>query len=150
LRAAWAKLGTSQAPPRIALELNRALVSLSTSVQGRDRNGAGTAAIDVGQSALDLELRYRTPIAIDRGRFGLWTRQVLMDAAAKDTGAVRGDVSVLEWIRDRIASSLGDVDRTRLDTELTELRARATDEEFGGAAAAAAHLRRTVSAAQLR
>jgi hypothetical protein len=145
LKAAWADLRKESLPPRIALELNRALENLSASVGSRDRNRAAAAAIDVEQSALDLELRYRPPVEIDRARFGLWAEQVLVDAAARDTGGVRGDVSVLEWIRDRVVSSLGEVDRTRLDTELTELRADATDENFRGATAVANRLQRVVS-----
>ena len=37
------------------------------------RERAGTAAIDVAQSTLDLELRYRPPAEIDLARFDLWT-----------------------------------------------------------------------------
>ncbi|MBA3370456.1 MAG: hypothetical protein H0T96_03265, partial [Thermoleophilaceae bacterium] len=41
----------------------------SSAIDKRDRPRAGTAAIDVAQSALDLELRYRPPAEIDLGRF---------------------------------------------------------------------------------
>jgi hypothetical protein len=65
-------------------------------VDARDDHEAATAAIDVGQAALDLELRYRDPDEIDLARFNLWARQTEVDAAAKRLGAISGDVATLE------------------------------------------------------
>ena len=90
----------------------------------------------------------KTAIAV-RDRFVLWRRQVEVDAAASDAGAVRGDLSALEWIRDRFAFGLGPLEGTRLDTDLTELRALATDGDFGGVERATARLRGTVERASL-
>ena len=102
--------------------MTRALKALSSAIAKRDRARAGTAAIDVAQSALDLELRYRPPAEVDLGRFELWANQVLVDAAAGDVGGVRGDVTTMEWIRDRFAHTLDAADLTAIDAHLVALR----------------------------
>jgi hypothetical protein len=107
------------------------------------------ALASLARTVLGLELRYRSPASVDRDRFALWTRQAEVDAAAADRGAVHGDVSALEWIRDRFAPALGPLDRTRLDTELTELRALATDRSFGEIVREAARLRHALGRAAL-
>jgi hypothetical protein len=68
----------------------------------RERGGSGGAAgkargaaVGVALAALDLRLQYRRPAAIDRARFHLWARQVLVDAAARDLPAVSGDVATV-------------------------------------------------------
>jgi len=58
--------------------MDRALKALNAAIAGRDKTRAGTAAVDVAQSALDLELRYRPPSEIDLGRFEL-ANQVLVE-----------------------------------------------------------------------
>lgn len=97
---------------------------------------ARQAAIDVLQSTLDLELRYRPPSAVNRERFVLWTRQLLLDADAGDLAGVTGDVATLEWIRDRIIHTLDGAGRTEIDTRLRDLRAAA---DAGNLPAAADH-----------
>ena len=125
-------------------EMSRTLRELARAVSARDRAASGTAAVDVSRSALDLQLRFRQPVEVDRERFLLWTRQVEVDAAAGDVGGVRGDVSGLEWIRDRFAHSLAPLTRTSVDTHLTALRAKAAEEELAAASAEAGRLRRAL------
>jgi hypothetical protein len=74
-------------------------------------------------------------------RLDLWLRQLLVDARAQDAGAVMGDVSTAEWIRDRVVRALGPVQLARADTFLGELRANAGDDDFEAAAATADELR---------
>jgi hypothetical protein len=102
--------------------MDRALKALGAAIDAHDRVAAGTAAIDVAQSSLDLELRYRPPTEIDRARFELWTRQILVDGAAGDMGGVNGDVATLDWVRDRFAPTVQAVDLTRIDAHLEVLR----------------------------
>jgi hypothetical protein len=59
--------------------------------------------------------------------------------------AVKGDVAVLEWIRDRVAHTLDAVDRTRIDTRLVRLRANVSDARFAAATRSAADLRRLLA-----
>ena len=149
LKRSWSAATKRPLPPRIAAEMDLAVRELSRAVGARNSSAAGTAAIAVLRAALDLELRYRSPVSVDRDRFVLWTRQVEIDAGASDRGGVHGDVSALEWIRDRFALGLSALDRTRLDTELTQLRALATDGSFRDVAHEAVRLRDAVVQAAL-
>jgi hypothetical protein len=140
---AWVAYQREQVPPRLAAEMKRALAALSSAVRKRDRARAGTAAIDVAQSALDLELRYRPPAEIDLGRFGLWANQLLVDAAAGDVGGVRGDVTTMEWIRDRFARTIEPAELTAIDAHLIALRETVANEgeDLKAAKAEASELR---------
>jgi hypothetical protein len=145
LASAWATVRAGQLPARIAGEMTRALATLEAAVGRHQRARAGTAAVDVARSALDLELRYRPPAEIDRERFALWARRILVDAAARDRGGVVSDVTTLDWILLRIERTLDPIDRTRVFTQLTELRTKATDGDLRGAAAEAGRLGRTLA-----
>jgi len=141
---AWVAYRREQVPPRLAAEMNRALKALSSAIGKRDRTRAGSAAVDVAQSALDFELRYRPPAEIDLGRFELWANQILVDAAAGDVGGVRSDVTTMEWIRDRFAGTIDPADLTALDAHLVALRETVANEteDLKTAAAEARKLRR--------
>ena len=124
---AWAAYRRGSVPPRLAAEMNRALRTLLAAIGARAPARAGSAAIDVGQSTLDLELRYRPPAEVDLRRFKLWAEQVLVDAAAGDVGGVRGDVTTMEWIRDRFAARLRPANLTAVDAHLARLRESVAD-----------------------
>jgi hypothetical protein len=144
MTAAWEKFRSGEVPPRLDDRLTTALERLTRAVDGRDSTKARLAAIGVGQSSLDLQLRHRPPAQIDRERFELWARQLSVDAAAGDMAGVRGDLATLEWIRDRFVNTLDKVDRTRIDTLLTELRTKVTDADLRGAAARAERLQAAI------
>jgi hypothetical protein len=139
IRRAWPADGV---PHRLVAPTTRALGTLARALAARQPLRAQNAALDVEQAGLDLRLRHRPVPDIDKARFELWTRQVAVDARARRRAAVSGDVAVLEWIRDRFASTLADVMLTRLDTGLETLRAHVTDDELRSAARAAAALRK--------
>ena len=82
------------------------------------------AAIDVARLVLDLELRHRDPADVDRDRFALWLGQLDLDRG--DQPAILGDVTTLEWIRDRFAHTLPRDQAAALDAALGALR-RAAD-----------------------
>jgi hypothetical protein len=145
MTAAWERFRTGDVPPRLDDRMTAALERLVRAVDGRDSTEARRAAIGVGQSSLDLQLRHRHPAEVDRERFELWARQLPVDAAAGDAAAVRGDLATLEWIRDRFANTLDKVDRTRIDTHLSELRTKVTDGDLRGAAAEAERLRAAIA-----
>ena len=146
--AAWQTHRRRGVPPRLLGPTNAAVTALTTAVDARSARRARHAALDVVQAGLDLQLRYRSPAAIDRARFDLWARQVLVDAEARDVPAVSGDAATLEWIRDRISHTLDSVSVTRLDTRLEELRANVSDEELAAAANTARALRKVLAAAR--
>jgi hypothetical protein len=126
MRAGWKTSRTGKLPPMIAARLSDDLAALTRSVDAHKPARTTQKAIDVAQSVLDLELRYRPPAEIDAARFNLWTQQLRVHAAAKDLSGVTGDVAVLEWIRDRIAHTLQAAGRSEINSRLRALRA-ATD-----------------------
>ncbi|HYN52210.1 MAG TPA: hypothetical protein VES62_14920 [Thermoleophilaceae bacterium] len=140
IRAAWTAHRADGVPPRLVGPANRALRALEREVGLRKARRAGDAALDLLQSALDLQLRYRAPAEIDCARFGLWTRQARVDAAAGRRAALSGDVATLEWLRDRFAWALDSVAVTRIDTLLERLRGNVTDDELVSASRTAAKL----------
>ena len=124
----------------IAARLGDAMRALTGAVQAHGAGGTGQAAIDVAQSVLDLTLVYRPSAEIDARRFGLWSQQLRVDAAAMDLAGVTGDVAVLEWIRDRFAPTLSPAARAELDTRLRDLRGAADARNLPAAADHAARL----------
>jgi hypothetical protein len=140
---AWEAYQRQPVPPRLEPEMKRALRKLGASIDKRDRTPASTAAIDVAQSALDLQLRYRAPADIDLDRFELWADQAFVDASAGDVGGVRGDTTTMEWIRDRFAAELTPPNLTAIDAHLTALRESVADgnEDLRAARAEASQLR---------
>jgi hypothetical protein len=143
--AAWKVYSSGDVPPRLAAEMTHALDELPRAIENRDRAAAGTAAIDVGQSALDQELRYRPPAEIDLARFELWARQIMVDASANDIGGITGDVATMEWTRDRFTHILDPADVTRINAHLLELQGSVADKDPAAASEEAASLRNTIA-----
>ena len=136
---------SGEVPPRLEPPMNRAIGALSAAVRTRDRERGGTAAIDVAQANLDLELRYRSPTEIDVARFEQWSRQLTVDAQAGRLGAARGDVVSMRLIRDRFAHDIPSAELTRIDTHLLALGEGVADEDLAAVAAEATRLRHTVA-----
>jgi hypothetical protein len=139
LRASWRIVRAGSPPPMVAARLGDGVASLTRAVRARQSRRVAQTAIDVAQSALDLELRHRPPTEIDVARFHLWTQQLRVDAAAGDRVGVTGDVAVLEWIRDRIAHELGRAAR-QVDARLGALRTATDARNLTAAADHAARL----------
>jgi hypothetical protein len=95
MAAAWKRAGGSGVPRLLAGQMTRALDTLIRAVAARDPARARQAALQVEQAALDLQLRHRPPAQVDLDRMDLWARQLLVDAAAEDRGAVAGDAATL-------------------------------------------------------
>lgn len=144
MAAAWEGYRASEVPALIEPRMTRALGSLADAVDARDTARARQAAIDVAQSSLDLQLRYRPATEIDLARFDLWAAQLLVDAAADDAGAVNGDVFTLNYIRDRILQTLDGADVTRVNTEILKLQVASVDGNLAAATRAAKRLRANI------
>jgi hypothetical protein len=82
---------------------------------------------------------------IDLARFDLWAAQMLVDAAARDLGALNGDFFSLDYIRDRIRQALTEADLARLNAELEELNGAVGDEDLEAAADSARRIREAVA-----
>jgi hypothetical protein len=140
-RDAWKRYTRKQPVPKWLLrEGNRAIDAIIRSIRERDQAKAGTAAIDVAQTALDLKLRYREPLEIDLGRAELWARQVIVDARDGDLAGVTGDGVVLDWTSDRFVPALNVLDATRVNAALLALGESIADIDLGAARKAGENL----------
>ena len=148
LSGAWAEYrGATDVPPMLVVQMDRALAALAgdrmvPAVADRNSEGAANAALDVAQAGLDLQLQFRPPVDIDRERFELWARQLVVDAGRLEAvpGFVAADVTTLEWIYDRYAHTLDAGLAGDIDAALADLRAAADDEDNAAAADGAEHL----------
>jgi hypothetical protein len=140
MKAAWTSLQDQPQPPMIAARLSSSLDALSTAVADHSAPRAEQEALDLSQSVLDLQLRYRPAAEIDATRFYLWTQQLRVHAAAQDLNGVTGDVAVLEWIRDRFIQTLQPSPRTEMNARLAALRSAADARNLPAAADHAARL----------
>ncbi len=134
MNAAWDVLRGQKPPALVAERLSGSLKALARAVEERQAVRASQSAIDAGQSILDLRLRHRPPAEIDRARFELWTQQVLVHAAGRDSAGVSGDVATLEWIRDRIVDTLEPAELAEVDTRLRAMRTAADAKRLAAAA----------------
>jgi hypothetical protein len=146
LRQAWDAYRAGDVPDVLAKQMTRDVETLAETVRDRDP-ATRDAVLRVAQNDLDLHLRHRPVATTDRARFDLWARQLLVDAAAGDAAGVAGDVTTLEWVRDRIRHTLDVGAATSLDGQLRELRGAADAEDFAAAARTALALRKTIAAA---
>ncbi|WP_052424864.1 hypothetical protein [Streptomyces fulvoviolaceus] len=96
VRGAWTAYRDSDAVPELsARQMTRDLDALGSS----DPKGA---ALRVMQNTTALRLRYEPVRTVDLERFSMWARQLGIDAAAGDAGAVAGDVTSLELAWERL------------------------------------------------
>jgi hypothetical protein len=140
MKAAWTSLQDQPQPPMIAARLSGSLDALSTAVADHSAPRAEQDSLDLSQSVLDLQLRYRPAAEVDAARFYLWTQQVRVHAAARDLNGVTGDVAVLEWIRDRFIQTLQPSARAEINARLAALRSAADARNLPAAADHAARL----------
>jgi hypothetical protein len=146
LERAWDAYRSGDVPDVLEKQMSRDIDTLAGAVAARKPAGARQAALRVAQNGLDLQLRYQPVVKIDLARLELWARQVAVDAAANDAGAVAGDVSTLEWIRERVRHAVNPAIATRLETQLRDLRAAADNKDVAAAAKATPALLATIAA----
>jgi hypothetical protein len=146
--SAWADLqATTKVPPLLAIQISRALQSLAgdplqPAVEAHNSEGARDRALDVALANLDLQLQYRPPLEIDRARLDLWAQRLVADSGSEepDGGHVAGDVTVLEWIWDRISHSFDDADAGDIESQLDDLGTAADEEDIDAAGELAGQL----------
>lgn len=146
MTAAWNAYRTGNVPPMLAAQMTTALTALTGGVNARNAAAARQGAIDVARATLDFRLRYRPPTEIDRARFDLWAAQILVDAAANNPAGVRGDVTTLEYVRNRFAHTLTSSVLAQVDAILLGLRTAANASNMSAAADAATRLRTALAA----
>ena len=133
-------------PELLAEQMTTALDALAKAVGDRDPARARQAALRAEQAALDLELRHRDPAEVDLERLDLWARQLQVDAAAKDRGAVAGDVAILQIIWDRVGHTAAPAAAERVGADLAALAKTTDGKDLRAAAAAVSAFRESLSA----
>jgi hypothetical protein len=148
--SAWHRYEAEEPPGLLGAQTTEVLNQLSGAVNAGNTAGTRQAAVDLLRAGLDLELRHRPPAEVDLARLGPWARQVLVDAAAGDAGAVAGDVAILETIRDRMTHILDAAGAERLKASLGELRKAADGEDLSAVAGAVPALLATLAGLRAR
>jgi hypothetical protein len=137
MSAAWATYRAAGGSPRLEAQMIDALEALSEQVSAEDSLATRQTALDVARATLDFHLRHRPPAEIDRARFELWARQILIDAANEDPDRARGDVLTLAWVLDRFAHTLSHAELATIETLLGDLRSAVDDGDLLAASSAA-------------
>jgi hypothetical protein len=145
MTSAWRTVRTGEVPDRLGPQMSRALAQLADGVERRNARQARQAAVDVARWSLDLQLRHRPVAEIDLARLDLWAAQMQIDAAAGDSGAVKGDFFSIDYVRDRIHQSLRPADLRELNTQLEELNGAVGDEDLPAVIDSAGRLRTLVA-----
>jgi hypothetical protein len=98
--------------------------------------------MDRALAALDLELQFRPATDVDRQRFEVWARQLVIDANRLEAnpGFVAADVTTLEWILPRFGETLDEAMLADLEGHLVDLRTAADEEDVTMAAKLGAEL----------
>jgi len=137
---AWAAVDESDAPALVGPIMTEALDRLASAVDNKDAEAAAQAAIDVGQSALDLQLRYRPVTEVDAARFDLWLAQLRLDAAMGDAASVNGDLLTLDYVRERFVHTLDAEAAAALNLAMEELQVAVSEGDLETAAQIAVDL----------
>jgi hypothetical protein len=140
--SAWTALRAGgPLPPRLAAEADRVLALLSAGITGKNGQETRQRAIDLARVMFDLRLRHEEPAKINRVRFDLWLAQLAVDTAAGGLGEVRGDVSTLELVWDRIAHTFDPAQVSQITGRMQALRAAADGNQLAQIPAQATDLR---------
>jgi hypothetical protein len=106
---------------------------------------ARQAAVDLALRALDLQLRYRDPVDVNRDRVVIWCDQLLLDAARHDVGAVGSDIFTIYYLRDRVQADVPTGVATAYNHLLGALEEASLTHDLPGAARAASKLRTVIA-----
>lgn len=129
MQRAWRRY-RAQAPRLLKPIMTGALATLSDAVASRDRALSRQSSIDVAKDALDIALRFRTRVEVDRSRLKLLVKQLVIDVEAEDSAGIGSDVAIFGLILDRLAGTSVPVGRLR-----REIAAVGTASERGNLAA---------------
>jgi hypothetical protein len=146
MTSAWETYSKGEMPKRIEPLMTADLTELDQSIDGKDGARTRQAAIDTARWALDLQLRYSSPVEVDLARFDLWLAQLLVDSSAGKAAAVNGDFFSLDYIRDRILHVLNGSEALRINSQLETLYEAVAEGDLDAAASSARDLRGTLGA----
>ena len=142
---AWSRFPAGEVPKLVQPKVKGALEALEKAVAQRNAAKTRQAAIETARWSLDVQLRYRPAAEIDLARLGLWAAQILVDAAAGDEGAVKGDTFAMVYTRDRVIRSLEPGAAQRINVLFGKLQPAASEEELAEAAKIAGDFREVMT-----
>lgn len=153
--SAWdAYQAAHDVPPMLVDQMKRALTSLAgdrlvLAAEAQNAEGTANAALDVANAAVDLQLQFLAPAEVERARFELWARQLVVDANRMEVspGFIAGDVATLEWLLRRFGHSLDATALASVEELLGALRVAAHEEDINAAIELAPHLVEAITAA---
>ncbi|MEU1229173.1 hypothetical protein [Streptomyces sp. NPDC005828] len=123
VRAAWDAYRASDRVPQLLVEqMDKDIGSLTSAVKARDAALVRGAVLRVAQNDLDLHLRYEPLATVEAARMQMWARQSALDGAARDAGAIAGDVTSLELTWDRVQHDTDPARAARITASLHALR----------------------------
>lgn len=128
-------------PEVLRKQMDRDLGSLQENIAAQKQIEAHQAALRVAQNGLDLRLRYEPLEKVELARLDLWGRQLLIDSADANPGAVLGDATTLQWTSDRVRHTLDALMASKLDAQIKTIAEAADRKDFGATSSAGAELR---------
>ncbi len=115
---AWQSYQATTIPRLLKPLMAGALSDLTGAVSSREAAATRQFALDVTKWGLDLLLQYQSRAEVDFARLDLWSRQLVVDAGAEDTGGIASDLAIMGRILDRLKNT-GDR-RQRADVRAVE------------------------------
>ena len=141
LAADWSRVPRRDTPRLMIPVVTRAVAAVRGA---REPSAAQQAAVDLVLRALDLQLRYRDPVAVDRDRVSLWCDQLLLDARRHDAADVGSDIFTLYYLRDRVQESLSATTLSAYNHQLGVLQEATLEGDLHRATRAAVRLRQAL------
>lgn len=146
VRDAWTDYRDSDAVPKLLeRQMTRDVDTLDEAVGAKDEEETADAALRVAQNTSDLRLRYEPVRTVDLHRFGLWARQLGIDAEAGAEGAVAGDVTGLELVWERLKDRVPEAAAAAVTADLRAAREAADRGDMAAAARLAPSLVKAAS-----
>jgi len=138
LAADWSGVPRRDTPRLMIPVVTRAIAAVRGA---REPSVARQAAVDLVLRALDLQLRYRDPVAVDRDRVSVWCDQLLLDAQRHNAADVASDIFTLYYLRDRVQESLSATTLSAYNHQIGVLQEAALEHDLPRARRAAVRLR---------
>ena len=149
MTAAWDSHARTGPPALLATHMGDSLGALSAAVKAQKPDDVRQASVAVARAGLDLQLQFTSPADTDLARIEVWARKLIADAAANDTGGVRGNMVIVDATWDRVDHAVEAPGRADVETARAELRSAVEAGDMAATSSAAEKLRQVVAGARL-
>ena len=137
---AWDTYQAGKVPGMLDAQMSTALVELTAAVNAHQPSEARQAVMNLSHANLDLQLPHRPLSDIELERGALYARQLLLDAC--DLGAIRSDVTNLEWLWKRVQHTININEARVIEPHIRELRVAVDSKKTSNIPTQAAALRK--------